>query len=891
MSKKMLYTNKNSSKLFDENISFLEEQIKTNNTDFILILPNRKLIKNIRNKFLKKHSVLCDVKIWTFDDLVSASDISSYMTDLIIRLSIESLIEEGVFEDNKFFKSKGLIDAAKKFISICKYSNKDEVDLEKWDNYSISIGILIKIYKKYQSILNNQNISDKFDYYKCKNINLQKSKDIYIHGFSEFRPIELETIKFLENFDVNINIFMDYYSDYKSNLKTKLQEIGFEVLDSTDSTENCKILDKKIVKITNEILEKDRLIYEISEDSFKYDYDKMAILVEKDETKKEIINTLKNKGIPVFSDDYICHSDFKIYSDIINLLDKSKNFKQYVFSMLDSCLLCFELNDKIKFRNILIDYEFDDWNSLSEILKLNVNYEINIKICQELKKLYDFFNCDNHKLISNIVNILENTEIELQNYKLFTEKLLIILEELQKTYDELVKQIKNIEGYLTDVIVNLRVDSADYLVDGIRIYNLTNIRLSEYDVLYIVNMNDDVIPGKVSYNFFFNEDNIDYLKGKSVDVLSDKDNRQRNIDRYFDAINRTKNKLYISYNTENKIKSRLLSEKQIHRHKKTKKVVKISNKIENKIGKNITLTRYDKFSLKNYLNQIETKSETKNIEDFVVDEKTTRKIIEGELSPTKLETYFQCPMKFYFKYYLNLKSDSKSRNLVLGNVLHNTLEEFYGINIEKIKNAVDSCTDIDTSSLDKLLKNSFEKYGLNVNIKENEFDYEKYLIKLDDFIKQDINKMTTEFEKFYPFKLEEEFKVKIGSHTFCGRIDRVDKSDNGNIRLIDYKLSNNSFKKLRDLEKNEGFQFAIYKSYGNVLSCKYKSIEDNDEYEFLQNTKPEELDDIVIEKTNEFIDNLKNKKLFIKAHDDRTCVYCDYSKICRLRNQKEIAND
>ena len=53
MNKRIVYTNSNSSKLFDENISYLKNQIRNGNTDFILILPNRKLIKNIRNKFLK----------------------------------------------------------------------------------------------------------------------------------------------------------------------------------------------------------------------------------------------------------------------------------------------------------------------------------------------------------------------------------------------------------------------------------------------------------------------------------------------------------------------------------------------------------------------------------------------------------------------------------------------------------------------------------------------------------------------------------------------------------------------------------------------------------------------------------------------------------------------
>lgn len=63
-----------------------------------------------------------------------------------------------------------------------------------------------------------------------------------------------------------------------------------------------------------------------------------------------------------------------------------------------------------------------------------------------------------------------------------------------------------------DLIKNLKVDSTDYLVDGIRIYSLTDIRLSNYDVLYVVNMNDDVIPGKTNYDFFNNEDNIEFLQ-------------------------------------------------------------------------------------------------------------------------------------------------------------------------------------------------------------------------------------------------------------------------------------------------------------------------------------------------------------------------------------------
>ncbi|WP_304140071.1 PD-(D/E)XK nuclease family protein, partial [Finegoldia magna] len=871
--------------------SYLKNQITNGNTDFILIFPNRKLIKNIRNKFLKEQSVLCDVKIWTIDDLVNASDISTYLTELILRIAIQELIDEGEFEDNKFFNSNGMINSSKRFISACKYSNKSTGDLGEISTHNVSLNILSKVYERYQKIMSQYNLLDKFDAYETHNFNIQKNKDIYIHGFSEFRQIELEVIKQLENYDINVYVFVDYYNEYKSKLANQLQDIGFEVVQNNEKSNPNKFIEKKVVKLTNEILEKDRLIDEIANDSYIYDYNKMAILLEKDSSKREILNTLKLHDIPVFGDDYISYRDYKIFSDIINLLDKNRSFKQYIFSLLDSCFLEFDLKDKINFRNILSDFDFDKWEDLEKILKLNVNYGTNLKILEKIKSYYHSFIETDNMILSNLIELIQQKESEDLGFKLFAEKLLIILEDLDKTYAELVKKSKNINSYLIDLIKNLKVDSTDYLVDGIRIYSLTDIRLSNYDVLYVVNMNDDVIPGKMNYDFFNNEDNIVFLQNNGIDILSDADNRRRNIDRFIDAVSRADRKIYLSYNTESNVKSRLILDKNI---KQNQKIAKINSQNIKKVDtkKLHSISVYEKYSLKQHLNRIESRISSKDISDFEVDDKTTQYILKKELSSTKLETYFECPMKFYFRYYLKLRPQIKSRLLDIGTILHNTLEEFYGINISQIKDAIDGKCELDISSLNGLLKNSFEKFGLNTDIKENEFDYEKYLNKLKDFVRTDIYNMKNEREKFYPFKLEEDFIISLDESTkFTGRIDRVDKTDLGKIRLIDYKLSKNSFRKAKDLDKNKGFQFAIYSSYGDVVSCKYKSIKDNDEYEFLQNISKAQLDEIMIQKVNEFRENIRNKRLFIKASDDNSCKYCDYNKICKLKNTEKEARD
>ena len=125
--------------------------------------------------------------------------------------------------------------------------------------------------------------------------------------------------------------------------------------------------------------------------------------------------------------------------------------------------------------------------------------------------------------------------------------------------------------------------------------------------------------------------------------------------------------------------------------KQNQKIAKINSQNIKKVDtkKLHSISVYEKYSLKQHLNRIESRISSKDISDFEVDDKTTQYILNKELSSTKLETYFECPMKFYFRYYLKLRPQIKSRLLDIGTILHNTLEEFYGINISQIKDAID----------------------------------------------------------------------------------------------------------------------------------------------------------------------------------------------------------
>ena len=48
----------------------------------------------------------------------------------------------------------------------------------------------------------------------------------------------------------------------------------------------------------------------------------------------------------------------------------------------------------------------------------------------------------------------------------------------------------------------------------------------------------------------------------------------------------------------------------------------------------------------------------------------------------------------------------------------------------------------------------------------------------------------------------------------------------------------------------------------------------------------------MIQKVKEFRENIRSKRLFVKASDDNSCKYCDYNKICKLKNTEgEASND
>lgn len=235
------------------------------------------------------------------------------------------------------------------------------------------------------------------------------------------------------------------------------------------------------------------------------------------------------------------------------------------------------------------------------------------------------------------------------------------------------------------------------------------------------------------------------------------------------------------------------------------------------------------------------------------------------LSFSKINDYEICPLKYKYKYILNIPT-KLSPSLSIGSVVHKVLQKFYSM--YKINRNV---------SKDTLL-NLLENYW-------NPVGYESQKHELSS--KNSVKKLLEDFyENFHTgdsevLELEKSFKIKIASDvTIVGKIDRIDKLKNDSLEIIDYKIGeskNKSFKK--------DDQLAVY-----AMAVSNKSLYDKPlskislSYYFLKDKKKITLsqsEETVEEITNKISDIAKKiKKGDFKANVGYHCKMCEFNNIC-----------
>ena len=158
-----------------------------------------------------------------------------------------------------------------------------------------------------------------------------------------------------------------------------------------------------------------------------------------------------------------------------------------------------------------------------------------------------------------------------------------------------------------------------------------------------------------------------------------------------------------------------------------------------------------------------------------------------EYTATSLDTYLKCPLKFYYRYVLDLKEKDEVAEdidaLDVGNLVHRALGQFFKPVIgSKLKKE-----DLDEARLERAVEEVFEKaYGANLK-------GSAYLVK------RQVTEQLREFIQNYQLPLltaqpieilgvEQDVSVVKDEYVFSGRLDRIEHRGD-EAYIIDYKIS------------------------------------------------------------------------------------------------------
>lgn len=230
------------------------------------------------------------------------------------------------------------------------------------------------------------------------------------------------------------------------------------------------------------------------------------------------------------------------------------------------------------------------------------------------------------------------------------------------------------------------------------------------------------------------------------------------------------------------------------------------------------------------------------------------------LSASSIETYEQCPLKYRLGNIDKIPQVSSKPQLTFGNIIHKVLEQFHKPISERSKERIL-----------KLLKLNWESLGFNYSTQEEDFKRqgEELLTNYFNYLQENpVEVIEREFQ----------FSFEIDDIVINGKIDRIDKSENG-YNVIDYKTSKNATK------AEKSIQLAIYSLYlQQEKQVEFGGLPESTMLYFLREEDPirehsftfEELD-IVQESIVETGNDIRLQKFEPKKGFH--CEWCDYKNL------------
>ncbi|MFP6055264.1 PD-(D/E)XK nuclease family protein [Helicobacter pylori] len=379
--------------------------------------------------------------------------------------------------------------------------------------------------------------------------------------------------------------------------------------------------------------------------------------------------------------------------------------------------------------------------------------------------------------------------------------------------------------YLQEFEANFRLD--DSSGGKIRVMDTLETRGMQFDKVVIVDFNETCVPSLKDCDLFLNSA---LRKSLNLPTLLDKKNLQKH---YYYQLFKNSKEITLSYiESETSKASNMLLELNLH-----------TEPIKD------AYTLFAPSPLKDYQEE-EIKAAIPK--DF-------------SFSASSLNAFLTCKRRFYYHYMKRFKESPKDENnSTVGSLLHELLKEAY----EKDKNPY---------VLEERLIWLLETRE-NITPKER-LDTLVALKKIQAFYLKEKERFNA---KIKILDLEKSFETIIQGVVFKGRIDRIDKTADNEIILLDYKFKSDL--KLDNMSKtlSTDYQMAIYAfalknlGYKDPIKAFFYDLRKGElleEDELVLQAKMDHLEFSLIPKLKQEIDFEKTLKV-------KDCEYCSFKDMC-----------
>ncbi|KHL84043.1 ATP-dependent deoxyribonuclease AddB [Helicobacter pylori] len=463
----------------------------------------------------------------------------------------------------------------------------------------------------------------------------------------------------------------------------------------------------------------------------------------------------------------------------------------------------------------------------------------------ELVKILEDLQTSDYNLSESALLDLENLTLALLEQQSSKEKapLKEAHSQIMHQYHLLKDTLKNyslkdlLHLYLQEFEANFRLD--DSSGGKIRVMDTLETRGMQFDKVVIVDFNETCVPSLKDCDLFLNSA---LRKSLNLPTLLDKKNLQKH---YYYQLFKNSKEITLSYiESETSKVSNMLLELDLH-------IEPIKD----------AYTLFAPTPLKDYQEE-EIKAAIPK--DF-------------SFSTSSLNAFLTCKRRFYYHYMKRFKESPKDENnSAVGSLLHELLKEAY----EKDKNPY---------ALEERLIWLLETRE-NITPKER-LDTLVALKKIQAFYLKEKERFNA---KIKILDLEKSFETTIQGVAFKGRIDRIDKTADNEIILLDYKFKNDL--KLDNMSKTQrgglspieiaqistDYQMAIYAfalknlGYKEPIKAFFYDLRKGElleEDELILQAKMDHLEFSLIPKLKQEID-------FEKTLEVKDCEYCSFKDMC-----------